>query len=233
VRTDDDDDDDDDADADADGGDRAAAAIFAEPCAAFCRGHLGLDPSTRDEDAIAAGRSAGLRLHRFKRARTLPRVQRIVSTLHGLAPESVLDIGTGRGVMLWPLLEAVPDVPITCVDVRADRVADLAAVARGGISRLRAVHGAAEDLPLADKCVDVAIASEVLEHVANAHAAAASLVRVARRFIVVTVPSQPDDNPEHVRLFTADSLRALFRGAGAARINIDGVRGHFVAVITC
>src|SRR5690349_6589235 len=90
------------------------ALLFVDACAAFCRGRLHLAASTTNDDAIRAGREAGLRLHRFKRARPLPRVQRIVSTLRALAPESVLDVGTGRGVMLWPLLEQFPDVDVTC-----------------------------------------------------------------------------------------------------------------------
>lgn len=209
-----------------------ASALFVHACAAFCRGRLALEHDVDDDDAIRAGRAAGLRLHRFKRARTLPRVQRIVSTMRGLQPDSILDVGTGRGVMLWPLLAALPDIPVTCVDVRADRIEDLTALARGGITRVTAVHGSVEDLPLEDSSHDVAVASEVLEHVRDERAAARSLLRVARRFIAVTVPSQPDDNPEHVRLFSADSLRQLFMDAGAARVNVDGVRGHLFALVS-
>jgi len=49
--------------------------------------------------------------------------------------------------------------------------------------------------------------------------------------VVVTVPSVPDDNPEHVRLFDKASLTALFTAAGARRVQVDGVRGHLVAVV--
>ena len=119
------DDDDGAADESADAG-FDASRLYLPAAAAFCRGRLGVGGS--DEDAVVAGRAAGLRLHRFKRATVLPRVERTLSTLKGLAPSSLLDLGTGRGVFLWPLLDALPWLPVTCVDLRDDRVADLDAV---------------------------------------------------------------------------------------------------------
>jgi hypothetical protein len=80
--------------------------------------------------------------------------------------------------------------------------------------------------------VDVAIASEVLEHVADPNSVARALVQCATRFVLVTVPSEPDDNPEHIRLFTVDSLRNVFLQAGATRVNVEAVRGHFFALVT-
>ena len=70
-----------------------------------------------------------------------------------------------------------------------------------------------------------------LRHAHDPVAAATEALRLARRAVVVTVPSVPDDNPEHVRLFDKASLTALFVGAGARRVAVDGVRGHLVAVI--
>jgi hypothetical protein len=71
-------------------------------------------------------------------------------------------------------------------------------------------------------------ALEVLEHVADPAPVAANLLRHAKRAIVVTVPSKPDDNPEHVRLFDKRSLEALFRDA--SKVVVDGVLDHFVVV---
>ena len=91
----------------ADGNAVDASRLYLASAAAYCRGRLELGP-VGDDEAVAAGLAEGLRLHRFKRATVLPRVQRALATLQGLAPSSSLDIGPGRDVFLWPLLDALP-----------------------------------------------------------------------------------------------------------------------------
>src|SRR5690606_14657728 len=91
--------------------------------------------------------------------------------------------------------------------------------------------GDAAALPQPDDAVDVATALEVLEHLPQPELAAAELLRVARRFVVVSVPSGPDDNPQHIQLFTPARLRDMFVEAGARRVQIEHVPGHMVAVI--
>jgi hypothetical protein len=48
--------------------------------------------------------------------------------------------------------------------------------------------------------------------------------------VIASVPSKPDDNPEHVQLFTGETLKNLLMEAGAARVGIDYVLGHIIAV---
>ena len=198
--------------------------------AAFCRGRLRADAPEGDRAAIEAGLAAGLRLHRFKRTAELPRVRRVLGALRALAPASLLDVGTGRGVFLWPLLDAMPDVEVLAIDRLAHRVADLDAVARGGLSRLRAARMDATALALRDEAMDVVTVLEVLEHIPESEAAAREAMRVARRAVVATVPSHEDDNPEHIHLFDRARLEAMFRAGGARRVTVDQVRGHIVVV---
>jgi ubiquinone/menaquinone biosynthesis C-methylase UbiE len=198
--------------------------------AAFVRGRLPGAPAAPDEDLVRLGLQAGLRLHKFKRTAGLPRVRKVLGILRGLAPQSLLDVGSGRGVFLWPLLEAFPHLAVTALDRSERRVADIDAVSSGGLSRLRAVHGDATRLPLGNDAVDGVTILEVLEHLEQPARAAAEAVRVARSFVIASVPSRPDDNPEHIHLFSRAALEDLFRTAGARRVVCEAVLNHFVAL---
>lgn len=199
---------------------------FTELATAFVRGRLG-NPSATVEDGV----SAGLRLHKFKNDAQLARVQRVLGILRGLAPANLLDVGSGRGTFLWPLLDAFPGLAVTAIDHSDRRVSDIQAVRIGGISRLTAARMDAERMAFAQKCFDVVTMLEVLEHMPNPQAALQSAVSVARRFVVVSVPSVPDDNPEHLHLFTPQQLEQMASEAGAARIAIEHVLNHRIAVI--
>ncbi len=59
---------------------------------------------------------------------------------------------------------------------------------------------------------------------------ACEAVRVARRFVVATVPSKPDDNPEHIHPFDFDSLTKLSTDAGARSVRVEHVLNHIVAL---
>jgi SAM-dependent methyltransferase len=187
--------------------------------------------SDTDLAALARlGRAHGLRLHRFKRTMGLPRVHAVLGALRGIGPAELLDIGSGRGAFLWPLLDALPWLPITATDRLDHRVADMQRVADGGISTLTALHADVADLPFADRSFDVVTMLEVLEHIPDTAAALRSVMRVARRFAIFSVPSQPDNNPEHIHLFSVAQLRGLLREYGAARVTTDQVPGHLIVV---
>lgn len=208
------------------------AAYHAELAAAFARGRLRLPGDMPAADAIRAGLAAGLRLHKFERGPLLPRVRAALGIVRGLAPASLLDIGAGRGTFLWPLLDALPELPVVAVERDPQRAADLGATRAGGIGRLLAVRGDVEHLPLGDGAVDIATVLEVLEHLERPERAAAELLRVARRAVVASVPAKPDANPQHIRLFSPAALEALFRAAGARSVRLSHVPNHSVAVAT-
>jgi len=205
-------------------GDFAARSLFAAP----------LDSLSMDEmrELLSIGIGRGLRLHKFKRTMELPRVQRVLGTLKGLQPASLLDIGSGRGTFLWPLLDSFPWLPVTAVDILDRRVEDILAVQRGGIEQVSAVKADATGLPFPDAHFDVVTALEVLEHIPDANAAMAEIARVARRAVVLSVPSHPDDNPEHIHLFDGPKLTAMLRRAGIERVNVSHVHNHVVVVGT-
>lgn len=198
--------------------------------AAFIRGRLDLPEDLDRDQLLRAAHQHELRLYRFKR-KTLPRVSQVLGTLKGLQPADLLDIGSGRGSFLWPFLDQFETTPVTSVEVDPIRLRDLRAVTKGGIHRLAVWDADVQEDDLGENSYDVTTALEVIEHLPNPHAAAKRLVRATRRFIVASVPSQPDDNPEHLHFFPPETFTQMFREAGATRIDLSWVHGHMVAVI--
>jgi ubiquinone/menaquinone biosynthesis C-methylase UbiE len=187
---------------------------------------------TADEtwQLLALAQAHGLRLHRFKRTRELPRVRKALGILRGLQPASLLDIGSGRGVFLWPLLDIFSWLPVTCIDCLPGRVADLQAVCAGGISHLQALYADVRALPFADGSFDGVTMLEVLEHVPDTSKALAEIGRVARRFALFSVPCKADDNPEHIHLFSQQQLRVLLKEHGMSRVSFEYVLNHMLVL---
>jgi 2-polyprenyl-3-methyl-5-hydroxy-6-metoxy-1,4-benzoquinol methylase len=218
---------------------RLAAAFVRGPLAAATTDgvHAGLLTANLDTLSpgewlalIAIGESRGLRLHRFKRTIELPHVRKVLGALRGMHSHDLLDVGTGRGAFVWPLLDAFPALSVTAVDTLLHRVQDLQAVHDGGVATLSAIRGDAVALPFAAGAFDVVLLLDVLEHIADAQKALMEACRVARRFVTVSVPSKPDSNPEHIHAFEPKTLVAYFAACGMNRVTVDAVPNHFVLI---
>jgi len=210
--------------------DELARGYYLELVAALVRHRLPELADLPSAELFRRGLQAGLRLHHFKRTAGLPRVRKVLGILRGLAPADLLDVGSGRGVFLWPLVDGFPDLRVLSIDRKAVNVADVHAVHAGGVERLRGAVMDIHRLALADDCVDVVTFLEVLEHLSQPQQALAEAVRMARRFVVVSVPSHEDDNPEHIHLFTRASLTELFAAVGIRRLSFDAVLNHLIVV---
>jgi ubiquinone/menaquinone biosynthesis C-methylase UbiE len=143
----------------------------------------------------------------------------------------LLDIGSGRGTFLWPLVNAFPTLPVTAIDTREQRVEDIEAVRRGGVSTLSVRLMDATSMEYADKEYDVVTMLEVLEHIPDTRKALAEACRVAGRFLILSVPSKADDNPEHLHLFDSRTLQEQLELAGIQRVTFDHVLNHLIAVV--
>ncbi len=171
-------------------------------------------------------------MHYFKVKEDLPRVQVVLSFLQGIVPaglcQSLLDVGSGRGVFLFPLLREFPELEVTSLDVLPHRVELLRCLHDGGISNL---HPLQEDIctwDAPDKSFDVVTMLEVMEHIPDTEAVVHNVIRLARNYVIVSVPSKPDDNPEHIHLFSNEDLKRLFLDNGCSKVTFMSVTNHRV-----
>ena len=182
---------------------------------------------------IDAGQAAGLKLYPFKAGtQTLARARRVLGFLRSIQFETMLDVGSGRGVFLIPFMREFPWVSVTALDLLEKRIDFLSELADGGFPQLRAERLDVCEQPFPADSFDVVTMLEVLEHIPQVDRAVVAAVRMARQHVVVSVPSKPDDNPEHIHLLTRDRLTELFGAAGCTRLNFDGVEGHLFMVAT-
>ena len=173
-----------------------------------------------------------MKMHYFKTKEDLPRVQVVLGFLHGIVSSgqcnSLLDVGSGRGVFLFPLLREFPGLEVTSIDILPHRVELLDCICKGGVSNLHPVLANICDSVLPDKSFDVVTMLEVLEHIPDTETAVLNAVRLARHYIIVSVPSKPDDNPEHIHLFSNDDLKNHFLNAGCSKVKFMSVTNHRV-----
>ncbi|HEY3018950.1 MAG TPA: class I SAM-dependent methyltransferase [Solirubrobacteraceae bacterium] len=127
---------------------------------------------------------------------TNPVVKRLMARFEGTleelfgaaAPQSLLDVGCGEGVLTanW-----APRIEGRVVGIDLDDPQLHAEWAKRQAPNLEYRVMKAENLPFADDEFDVATAIEVLEHVPDPEHTVAEMARVARRWLIVSVPREP------------------------------------------
>ncbi|HEX9446494.1 MAG TPA: class I SAM-dependent methyltransferase [Dongiaceae bacterium] len=116
--------------------------------------------------------------------RWLPVARKIAAHYGIKAGDRILDIGCGKGFLLYEFTQAVPGVEVTGIDISSYAVEH----AKPEIRRFLQV-GQAEDLPFADKSFDFVLSLNVFHNlrVMNLYAALGEMERVARggKYVVV------------------------------------------------
>jgi len=129
---------------------------------------------------------------------TNPIVRRLMAGFEGTLeelftqadPQSLLDVGCGEGVLTHQWAQRLGDER-RVVGIDLDDPALHAEWAKRTAPNLEYRVMKAENLPFADDEFDTATAIEVLEHVPDAEHTVAEMARVAKRWLLVSVPREP------------------------------------------
>jgi SAM-dependent methyltransferase len=129
---------------------------------------------------------------------TNPVVRRLMARFEGTLdelftqadPQSLLDVGCGEGVLTHQWARRLGDER-RVVGIDLDDPALHAEWAKRTAPNLEYRVMKAENLPFADGEFDAATAIEVLEHVPDAEHTVAEMARVAKRWLLVSVPREP------------------------------------------
>jgi len=105
------------------------------------------------------------------------------------APESVLDVGCGEGVLTCEWAERLEEGRIVGIDLDDPKLRTEWEARRRPNLEYRAED--ATSLSFGDDEFDLAAAIEVLEHVPDPEATLSEMARVARRHLLVSVPREP------------------------------------------
>lgn len=104
-------------------------------------------------------------------------------------PSTLLDVGCGEGVLVHEWALQLGDKRVVGLDLEEPSIQ--AGWAQRQAPNLEYKIMRAENLPFADDEFDVASAIEVLEHVPDPEHTVAEMARVARRWLLVSVPREP------------------------------------------
>lgn len=158
---------------------------------------------------------------------------------HVTPGDRVLDLGAGDGAFAADLTAA--GCTVVAVDVAQEALRRARARVPGLDARLAPEDG---PLPLDEDAVDLVWAGEVLEHVADVTGLLAEVRRVLRwgGRLVLTTPyhgrvsvaalalrgrldAHLDPRADHLRFFTAATLRGVLADAGFAEVDLHAVGG--------
>jgi len=142
----------------------------------------------------------------------------LISTVRPLNVESILDVGAGEGFTLARLSREKIGKKLEGIEYSKEAI-DLGKKLH---PEFLIKQGNIYDLPYKDNSFDLVVSTEVLEHLDNPKVGLRELIRVAKKYILLTVPNEPwftvqrflrgknilkfGDHQEHMQHWTSQSF---------------------------
>jgi ubiquinone/menaquinone biosynthesis C-methylase UbiE len=130
---------------------------------------------------------------------------RVDAAAAAVAPQRVLDVGCGEGVVTERLARLLGGATVLGVDADDLRLQEEWKFRR--LDNLSFATGSAYELPFEDGAFDLVCAIEVLEHLERPRDALGEMARVARTALLLSVPTEPLWRIVH--LLAGRNVRAL------------------------
>jgi ubiquinone/menaquinone biosynthesis C-methylase UbiE len=111
----------------------------------------------------------------------------IIREAKNINPKQVLDAGCGEGFILDRLYKANIGTKLIGIDFSKQAIE----IAKRERPHLDIRHGNIYELPFKDNTFDLVLCCEVLEHLTDPEKALAEIQRVAKQYVILSVPNEP------------------------------------------
>jgi 2-polyprenyl-3-methyl-5-hydroxy-6-metoxy-1,4-benzoquinol methylase len=111
----------------------------------------------------------------------------LISLIKPLNTESILDAGCGEGFTMNKLIESGINAKLEGIEYSKDSISFGKKLFPNLIIKQASIY----DLPHKNNSFDLVICTEVLEHLEKPEKAVKEMLRVSRKYLIVTVPNEP------------------------------------------
>lgn len=111
----------------------------------------------------------------------------LISSVKPLRPDSILDAGCGEGFTMDKLSKSIVGKKIEGVEYSKDAII----LGKKLFPNLTSRQGSVYELPYKDNSFDLVICTEVLEHLDEPTRALKEILRVSKKYLIISVPNEP------------------------------------------
>ena len=149
--------------------------------------------------------------------------------LRGISFGSVFEAGCGNGYITEFIKNGYPDALITAIDIEEEKIEEAKKRKNVADFSVGSIYGTGQ----ADGSFDLVVSTEVLEHLEDPGEALRELIRISKRYILISTPNEPlwsilnmarfkyikslGNTPGHIRHWNARGLRKFAGGYCSVR----------------